>query len=126
MAEALTVLMASRVAATLTRSANNLLRLAYDPSYPADANATPISLSMPTTMREHVDTPARRVVSNFLWGLLPDNDAVLERWARHYQVRSTSPFFLLGTPVGEDCAGAVAFCPPDRVASHVAREGAVE
>jgi serine/threonine-protein kinase HipA len=118
--------MGTRIAATLTRGANNRLKLEYDAAYAADPDATPISLSMPTAVREHADTPARRVVSNFLWGLLPDNDAVLERWARHYQVRSTSPFHLLGTPIGEDCAGAVAFCPPDRVASHLARGGGVE
>ena len=48
----------------------------------------------------------------WLWGLLPDNEAVLRRWARHFHVSASSPFSLLSTPVGEDCAGAVRFAPP--------------
>jgi serine/threonine-protein kinase HipA len=118
--------MGREVAGTLTRRANNLLRLEYDADYASSSGATPLSLSLPLAVRTHVDTPAKRTVSNFLWGLLPDNELVLNRWARHYQVRETSPFFLLGTPVGEDCAGAVAFCEPDDVSRHLARTGSVE
>lgn len=125
--DTLVVLMGARVAGTLTRLANNnLLRFDYDDAYAASPAATPLSLSMPLAVRAHVDTPARRTVSNFLWGLLPDNELVLDRWARHYQVRGTSPFFLLGTPVGEDCAGAVSFCQPADLSRHMARDGAVE
>lgn len=126
MTETLVVLMGREVAATLTRQANNLLRLEYDADYAKSAGATPLSLSLPLAVRTHLDTPAKRTVSNFLWGLLPDNELVLSRWARHYQVRDTSPFFLLGTPVGEDCAGAVAFCGTDDVSRHLARTGSVE
>lgn len=126
MAETLVVLMGHAVAGTLTRQANNLLRFEYDGDYAAAADATPLSLSLPLAVRTHVDTPTKRVVSNFLWGLLPDSELVLGRWARHYQVRDTSPFFLLGTPVGEDCAGAIAFCGTGDVSRHVARTGSVE
>lgn len=118
--------MGTEVAGTLTREANNLLRFEYDAEYASSPAATPLSLSLPLAVRTHVDTPARRTVSNFLWGLLPDNELVLSRWARHYQVRDTSPFYLLGTPVGEDCAGAVAFCQPDAVSRHLGRRGSVE
>ena len=126
MAETLAVLMGSTLAGTITRGANNLLKFAYDVGYRAAADATPISLSMPIAIREHVDSTSRRTVSNFLWGLLPDNELVLSRWARHYQVRSTTPFHLLGTPVGEDCAGAIAFVPQDGVDALVERRGSVE
>ena len=110
----------------LTRLRDNLLRFEYDADYAVADDATPLSLSMPLAVRIHVDTPAKRIVSNFLWGLLPDNELVLDRWARHYQVRGTSPFFLLGTPVGEDCAGAVAFCRPADLSRHLGRAGSVE
>ena len=124
--ETLIVLMGTNVAGTLERGANNLLRFEYAAAYAASPGSTPLSLSMPIAVRVHADTAARRTVSNFLWGLLPDNELVLDRWARHYQIRGTSPFFLLGTPVGEDCAGAVAFCQPGDVSSHQARESTVE
>lgn len=126
MAETLTVLMGTRVAGTLERTANNLLRFEYDSAYAAADDATPISRSMPLAVRVHADSAARRTVSNVLWGLLPDNELVLDRWARHYQVRATSPFFLLGTPVGQDCAGAVSFCGSDDVQANLDRGGGVE
>ena len=125
-AETLVVLMGAEVAGTLTRHANNLLHFEYDSAYASSSTATSLSLSLPLAVRTHVDTPAKRTVSNFLWGLLPDNELVLDRWARHYQTRDTSPFFLLGTPVGEDCAGAVAFCQPADVSRHSGRYGSVE
>lgn len=126
MAETLAVLMGTTVAGTLERTANNLLRFQYDPAYAAADGATPISLSMPLAVRVHADTPARRTVSNLMWGLLPDNELVLDRWARHYRVRATSPFFLLSTPIGQDCAGAVSFCRSDDVKGHLARESGIE
>jgi serine/threonine-protein kinase HipA len=124
--ETLAVLMASKPAGTLTRLDNNRLRFEYDDAYRASSAATPLSLSMPIAIKAHVDTAVRRPVSTFLWGLLPDNEAVLERWASHYQVRASSPFFLLGTPVGEDCAGAVSFCPPGEVERLCSRGGQVQ
>jgi serine/threonine-protein kinase HipA len=122
----LTVVMGSRIAGALTRGANNLLRFEYDTAYRTDPAATPLSLSMPIAIGSHADTAASRRVTNFLWGLLPDNDAVIERWCAHYAVRATSPFFLLGTPVGEDCAGAVRFCPSGDEERLLGRGGDVE
>ena len=43
-------------------------------------------------------------------GLLPDNEQVIQRWARTYQVSAGNPFALL-RHVGEDCAGAAQFVP---------------
>jgi len=65
---------------------------------------------MPLAAVEHRHRP----VEAFLWGLLPDNDAVLDRWARRFQVSARNPFALI-SHVGEDCAGAVQFVRPDRV-----------
>lgn len=125
MADVLAVLIGPVRAGTVTRLANNRLRFEYDDRYRNDPQATPLSLSMPLSIRVHTDTAGRRVVTNFLWGLLPDNEAVLDRWARNYAVATSSPFFLLGAPIGEDCAGAVSFCRPEDVDRIAGRTGDV-
>lgn len=84
--DTLAVVLGGAVAGTVTRQSNATLRFDYDESYQANPEATPVSLSMPRAVRTHQDGRGRRVVTNFLWGLLPENDAVLERWGRHYQV----------------------------------------
>ena len=73
--------------------------------------AFPLSLSMPLTAAAH----GHRPVEAFLWNLLPDNAAVLARWAQRFQVSARNPFALL-SHVGEDCAGAVQFFVPERLA----------
>ncbi len=120
MADVLTVLLDGRIAGTLTRLAGARLRFDYDDEYRADADSTPLSVSMPTSIRSHADA----VVSPWLWGLLPDNDAVLRRWARDFHA-SASPFSLLATPVGHDCAGAVRFATPDAAEELLAAPGSV-
>jgi serine/threonine-protein kinase HipA len=101
----LIVLMHDRVAGVLSRAGNGTLRFEHDDAYARDPGSTPVSLTMPLTVRVHRDA----VVRPWIAGLLPEDDGVRELWARHYGV-STTPFTLLGTPVGEDCAGAVRFC----------------
>ena len=59
-------------------------------------------------------------------GLLPDNPDVLRRWAREFAVGDTDPFSLLGTPIGEDCAGGVQFVRPGRLGALLADPGSVE
>jgi serine/threonine-protein kinase HipA len=117
----LVVLMGDRVAGRVVRMEGQRLRLRYDDAYRSDAGATPVSVSMPLEVDEH---PHDRVWP-WLWGLLPDNEEVITRWARHFQVARTTPFALLGTPVGEDCAGAVRFCAPERVEALLADRGSV-
>jgi serine/threonine-protein kinase HipA len=70
----------------------------------------PLSLSMPIAAKEH----GRSVVEAFLWGLLPDNEQVLARWAAKFQVSARNVFALI-SHVGEDCAGAVQFVTPERL-----------
>src|SRR5260370_8563018 len=60
------------------------------------------------------------VTAAYLWGLLPDNEQVLARWAAKFQVSARNVFGLI-SHVGEDCAGAVQFVTPDRL--YVIRRG---
>jgi serine/threonine-protein kinase HipA len=103
-------------AGALTRSGVSL-RFEYDASYPLEA--TPLSVSMPVAVRAHTNA----TVTPWLQGLLPDNEEVLRRWARRFDVSLASPFHLLGTPLGEDCAGGVQFAPPEREAAVAAGVG---
>ncbi|HEY5244792.1 MAG TPA: type II toxin-antitoxin system HipA family toxin [Acidimicrobiales bacterium] len=130
MTDALVVILDDVVAGTVTRVDRGRLRFDYAANYGAAdygaadygrSAATPLSLSMPIQVRSHPD----RVVTPWLWGLLPDSEAVLSRWARHFQVSAASPFSLLATPVGEDCAGAVRFSLPDEVDRVLGRPGDV-
>jgi serine/threonine-protein kinase HipA len=126
MAEPLAVLINGTIIGTVSTVNDNLLRFEYDGAYRRLSGATPLSLSMPLSGSVFADTPANRAVTNFLSGLLPDDDEIIRRWAGHYSVRTTSPFYILSTPVGRDCAGGVAFCPISEVDGFLARGGAIE
>lgn len=76
------------------------LSFRYEDVWQEADDSYPLSLSMPLAGKDHAPV----VVEPFLWGLLPDNEFVLERWARKYQVSARNPFALL-SHVGEDCAG---------------------
>lgn len=81
----------------------------YDDDYRDTADPTPLSRSMPITGATHPN----RVVAPFLWGLLPDNSGVLERWGRHFQVSANNLLGLL-EHVGDDLPGAVQIVDPAR------------
>lgn len=121
MTDGLVVAVAGVVAGTLTRDRTGT-HFTYDRDYQERPGATPLSVSMPLQARTHRSS----VVTPWLWGLLPDNAEVLDRWARRFQASAASPFSLLATPVGEDCAGAVQFVHPDRVEDVVTRPGTVD
>ena len=89
---------------------NARLSFVYRESWRADPDAYPLSLSMPLGSAEH----GHARIEAFLWGLLPDNDRVLENWGRRFQVSPKNVFRLL-SHVGEDCAGAVQFVSPERL-----------
>ena len=108
-AETLTVLLYDRVVGELVRERGKHT-FTYDPAYAAAPDATPLSLSMPLAVAEHRDS----AVLPFLLGLLPDNEAVLRRWGREFDVRPSNPFGLLAH-VGEDCAGAVQLVRRERL-----------
>lgn len=121
MTDSLVVVLDDAVAGTLTRLSGGRLRFEYEEDYRGGRNPTPLSVSMPTQVRSHPD----RIVTPWLWGLLPDNEAVLARWARDFHASASSPFSLLATPIGHDCAGAVRFTAPDGVDEVIGRLGDV-
>ncbi len=81
----------------------------YDEAWRSRDDALPLSLSMPLAARQHPP----RAVEPYLWGLLPDNDRILERWGRRFHVSARSAFALLAQ-VGADCPGAVRIIRADR------------
>jgi serine/threonine-protein kinase HipA len=91
-------------------NARGRLTFVYDDAWRKAPNAYPLSLSAPLAAREHGPS----VVQAFLWGLLPDNELVLSRWATKFQVSARNVFALI-SHVGEDCAGAVQFVTPERL-----------
>lgn len=117
----LIVLLEGRPIGSLSRSARGL-RLTFDDDYLDDPESTALSAAMPPTARDHGDG----VVAPWLWGLLPDNTDVLRRWGRALGVSVASPFSLLSTPIGHDCAGAVQFAAPHEVDDLLDRPGHVE
>lgn len=121
MTAALMVVLDDTVAGKITRLTSGRLQFEYDDGYRGLANPTPLSTSMPTAIRTHPD----RVITPWLWGLLPDNDAVVARWAREFHA-SASPFSLLSTPIGLDCPGAVRFVKSEQVSDLLTRRGRVE
>jgi serine/threonine-protein kinase HipA len=90
--------------------ARGRLTFVYNDEWRKAPDAYPLSLSMPLAAKEHGPS----VIRAFLWGLLPDNEIVLGRWATKFQVSARNVFALI-SHVGEDCAGAVQFVTPERL-----------
>lgn len=106
----LAVLLNGASVGMLQADARGKLAFAYTPEWRANPLATPLSLSLPLAAEKHdSDT-----ITAVLWGLLPDNEHTLDRWARKFQVSARNPLALL-THVGEDCAGAAQFVRPERL-----------
>jgi serine/threonine-protein kinase HipA len=86
------------------------LTFVYDDAWRQAPDAYPLSLSMPLAAKQH----GRAAIEAYLWGLLPDSEQVLARWATKFQVSARNVFALI-SHVGEDCAGAVQFVTPERL-----------
>ena len=99
----------------------HLVTLRYDDDYLAWPEATPLSLSMPLVGGAYTARP----VLAFLKGLLPDNPAVRERWARRFGVRAGDTLGLVAA-IGGDTAGGAVFAAPDELDSLLARPSRVE
>jgi HipA-like protein len=112
----LVVLIEGQLAGRLTQ-AGGKLSFAYDDGYRSSVDPTPVSLSIPLAQRQHVGSR----LDSYLWGLLPDNERVLERWAAKFDTTPGSVFGLL-SGTGEDCAGAVQFVRPERADGILAGE----
>jgi serine/threonine-protein kinase HipA len=106
----LIVLLSDREVGRVRRDQRGRLKFIYNDEWREARGAYPLSLSMPLAASEH----PHDVIKAFIWGLLPENELVLERWAIKFQVSARSAFALI-SHVGEDCAGAVQFVRPDRL-----------
>jgi serine/threonine-protein kinase HipA len=104
--DTLDVYIAGRPVGGLHHLQGGKLSFCYHEAWMEGRVAIPLSLSMPTITRIYEG----KVVEAFLWGLLPDNEQTLARWAQRFQVSARNPFALLKN-VGRDCAGAVQFLP---------------
>ena len=98
-----------RLVGEIRRDAGGRLRFGYDADWRRSPTAYPLSLSMRLATPQHDHDR----IEPWLWGLLPDNENVLARWARRFQVSARSAFSLL-TATGEDCPGGIQFARPER------------
>jgi serine/threonine-protein kinase HipA len=105
----LAVLLAGRDAGELRRDRRGRVRFAYSTRYRDAPESFALSVSMPLSAKEH----GPGVVEPFLWGLVPDNEVVLEKRAAAFGVSGRDAFGLLAH-TGEDCAGAVQIVVPGR------------
>jgi serine/threonine-protein kinase HipA len=94
----------------LRLAAGGKLSFVYDTAYLGNSGAVPLSLSMPLVPRQYT----HEIIHPWLWGLLPDNELVLARWAQRFQVSPNNCFGLLAG-MGEDCAGAIRFIQPENL-----------
>jgi serine/threonine-protein kinase HipA len=110
MTDQLIVLLANAEVGRIKRSGGGRLSFVYNENWRNHPEAYPLSLSMPIALSEHGHVP----IDSFLWGLLPDNQKVIDNWAQQYHVSPRYSFGLIAR-VGEDCAGAVQFIRPERL-----------
>jgi serine/threonine-protein kinase HipA len=104
----LNVLLADNHAGVITQRPGGRHRFEYLPAWQENPRAIPLSYSIPIQQQAH----GTRVVTDFMWGLLPDNENTLRRWGTRFQISPHNPFALLAA-IGEDCPGAVQIVPPD-------------
>ena len=110
MTSELVAFLSGRQSGRVRRDKRGRLSFTYDDRWRNTSEAYPLSVSMPLAAAEH----GHAVIDAFLWGLLPDNEVILDRWARKFHVSARNAFALI-SHVGEDCAGAAQFVRPERV-----------
>ena len=106
----LDVLMEARPAGRLDLQRPGVPVFSYDEAYATDMAATPLSTMFPLA----APTASGDTLQWWLEGLLPDHDALLDSLLLEHGVDLANRVRLLGTTIGEDCAGAVQFCVPER------------
>lgn len=104
------VLMHGKPMGQLASDTNGHPRFSYDIRWRDTPGAFPLSISLPLALHAH----ASDTVAAVTWGLLPDNDNTLRRWATRFHVSPRNPVALLAH-VGEDCAGAAQFVSEERL-----------
>ena len=110
--------MGGHLVGTLDAADRRSLRFTYDPDYAAGPASTPLSVSMPLRVSPYLHA----TIHPYLWGLLPDNDRVLGRWAREFGCSSTDVAGLL-RGVGGDVAGAAQYVAPTATPEESLPEG---
>ena len=103
-------LLDGRVVGAVYQEPRARYRFIYEADWRLAEDSYPLSLSMPLTAAEH----DHKEVEAFLWGLLPDNERTLDRYAKTFGVSARNPLALLAH-IGADCAGAVQFIAPDQL-----------
>ena len=120
MSSELAVLLAGELAGFVQAGREQSCWFAYDAGYTSGRGRVPLSLTVPVAA-------GRYDISDWMDGLLPAGLEVREHWASIFGAASSGPMDMLATPVGWDCAGAVQFCPPERLEEMTERpSGAVE
>ena len=85
------VLLGDHDVGRLTRDNAGSFTFEYEEAWLADESAYPLSISMPLTQARH----SGDVVLAYLGGLLPDNEIILDGWAKRFQVSARNPLALL-------------------------------
>ena len=109
MTDRLVIIVDGRTMGEVRKDKRSRLTFVYDEGWRRAPDTYPLSLSMPLVVSDHEHAK----IEPWLWGLLPDNDAILARWGQRFQVSPRNPFALLAH-VGEDCAGAIQIVQPER------------
>jgi serine/threonine-protein kinase HipA len=109
LSKTLRVLLADKDIGIVTQKSGGSFRFEYHAEWQRNPRHIPLSRSIPLQQQRHGFRP----ISNFMWGLLPDNERTLDEWAKRFQVSARNPFALLAA-VGEDCPGAVQLAPPEQ------------
>jgi serine/threonine-protein kinase HipA len=110
MSKELVALLDGRETGRVVQDNRGRLSFTYNEAWRAAADTYPLSISMPLALAEH----GHAKIDPFLWELLPDNEMVLDHWARKFHVSARNAFGLIAC-VGEDCAGAAQFVRPERL-----------
>lgn len=90
--------------------------LRYADAWRESDGAIPLSISLPLASTSH-----RKAIEPYLWGLLPDNDTILDQWGARFHVPRNAMELL--AHVGSDCPGAIRLLteesaaqePPDEI-----------
>ena len=77
----------------VARDGRGRLSFTYNEAWRNAADAYPLSISMPLALAEHGNAK----IDPFLWGLLPDNEMVLDHWARRFHVSARNAFGLIAS-----------------------------
>jgi serine/threonine-protein kinase HipA len=89
---------------------NGVQQFAYDPGWPANQAARPLSLSLPLSFGTR--TVSGQAVASYFDNLLPDSTAVRAWIASRHGAASDEAFDLL-EKIGRDCVGAVQLLPAE-------------